>query len=126
MIPKLIISFEAAALIEGYRILAFANAGADTTVSHAAANTDAFAGVSDKMGAAVGGMCDVHRAGIGEVQLGGAVSAGDPLTADANGKAIVAAPAAATVVRIIGFADAPGVADDIISFLHAPGVINQG
>ena len=46
-------------------------------------------GISGRLGASVSGdRCDVTRAGLEEVQYGGTVAAGDPLTSDANGKAI--------------------------------------
>ena len=57
---------------------------------------------------------------LGDVQLGGAVSAGDPRTSDAEGKAIEATVAGQ---RSSGFAAAPGVEDDIIPYLCAPGVL---
>ena len=44
-------------------------------------------------GADAGGMADVHRSGLVSVRLGGTVTAGAPLTSDADGKAIVCAPA---------------------------------
>lgn len=124
MIPTFIRAYVAAAAIAGYRIVAFAAPGADSTITTAAANTDALLGVSDAMGADAGGMCDVHRGGLVSVQYGGPVNAGDPLTSDANGKAIVAVPAAGSTLRIIGYADAPGVADDIADVFFAPGLLH--
>lgn len=126
MIPTFTRSYEASAAVAGYRIVKFSDAASSSKVAHAAANTDPLMGVSDAMGADIGGMADVHRGGLVSVQLGGAVNAGDPLTSDANGKAIAAAAAVATTVRIIGYADAPGVADDIIDAFLAPGILHQG
>jgi hypothetical protein len=48
------------------------------------------------------------------------VAAGDALTSDANGKAIATTT---TGNRIIGFAELAGVANDIVTYLRAPGVI---
>ena len=57
---------------------------------------------------------------VPKVKLGGAVAAGDALTSDANGKAIATTT---TGNRIIGFAEIPGVLDDVITYLRAPGVL---
>ncbi|WP_299370436.1 capsid cement protein [uncultured Tateyamaria sp.] len=125
MIPTFIKSYTALAAVAGYRIVAFADAANDTTVQTAAANTDPVLGVSDRLGADAGQMLDVHRGGLLSVQLGGAVNAGDPLTSDADGKAIAAVAAAGTTVRIVGYADEPGIADDVVDFFFAPGILHQ-
>lgn len=123
MIPTFIRAYEAAAEIDGYVIVTYAAPAAGKTVTTATNGTAPLVGVSDAMGAPIGGMCDVHRAGLVSVRLGGAVSAGDPITADANGRGIEAAPASGDSVFIVGFADEPGVADDIIDVFCAPGTI---
>jgi len=120
MNPLLTKSYEAAEDIVGYRIIAFADPDAGTTVGLAGAATDPLVGTSGKYGAEAGEMVDVDKVGLGAVQLGGAVDAGDPLTSDASGKAIAATEAGQ---RIIGFAEAPGVANDIIDYAIAPGVL---
>lgn len=125
MIPTFIRAYEAAAEIEGRRIVAFSDPASSSKVTTASANTGPFAGVSDAMGAELGGMCDVHRGGLVHVTLGGPVQAGDPLTSDANGKAIKAVAAAGTTVHYIGFADEPGVADDVIDAFAAPGLLHE-
>lgn len=125
MIPFFTRAYEADTDIEGYRIVSFSDAASSKKVSHSAAGTDAHIGVSDAMGADAGGMCDVHRGGLVSVQLGGAVNAGDLLTADADGKAVAAAAVASTTIRIIGYADEPGVADDIIDAFLAPGILHE-
>lgn len=60
---------------------------------------------------------------IEDVIYGGNVTRGQPLTAGAGGKAVVAAPAAGANVYIIGFAEVSGVANDIGSVLIAPGIM---
>lgn len=125
MIPAFIRSYEAAATIEGRRIVAFSDPSNGSTITHAAANTSASLGVSDSMGAPAGGMCDVHRAGLIPVILGGTVEAGDLLTSDANAAAIKAVGVASTTIRTIGFADEPGVAGDTIMAFLAPGVLHE-
>lgn len=61
--------------------------------------------------------------GISRVIYGGNVAFGDPLTSDANGKAVAATPAAGVNNRIIGFAMCAGVANDIGFCRLAPGVM---
>ena len=57
------------------------------------------------------------------MEFGGTVARGAPVTADASGKAVAAAPAAGSNVRIIGFAEVSAVAGDIAPVLIAPGVM---
>lgn len=114
MIPLFIRAFEASAAIGGNRIVMFSDTAASSKVAVANSATAPAFGVSDAMGAALGEMCDVHLAGMASVVLGGVVTAGAPLMADANGAAIAATAAAASTRRVIGFATQPGVAGDII------------
>lgn len=118
MIPLLIKSLRAEADVLPYRIVAFSEVATNSMVSLAAAASDPLAGTTGKLGAKAGDLVDVVVIGEGEVQLGGTVTAGAPLTSNAAGKAIVATVAGQ---RIIGFAGAPGVADDIIPYTAAPG-----
>ncbi len=122
MTPSFIKSFPAGADVDGQRIVKFS--GTDNEVVAGAANTDALIGVSDTLGADAGDMLDVIQGGWGNVQAGGNLSAGDPITADANGKAVAAAPVASTVVRYVGFVMVDAVDGDIVPFLFAPGIIN--
>lgn len=125
MIPTFTRSYEAASDVAGNRLVSFADASNDSTVETASAATDPLLGVSDRLGADAGQMLDVHRGGLVQVQLGGTVSAGAPLTSDANGKAVAASATASTTVRIVGYADQPGVADDIIDVMWAPGLLHE-
>jgi len=121
MNPILTKSYKAGATVSPYRIVKF---GADDEhVVHAAAATDAMFGVSAELGADAEERVDVHVAGIAEVEYGGALSAGDLVTSDANGKAVAAAPAAGTNNRVIGIARVSGVAGDIGSVFLYPGQI---
>lgn len=92
-------------------------------VALATAATDALAGTTNQLAAAIGERVDVDMGGIPEVELGGTVAAGDPLTSDASGKAIKAVPAAGANVRIIGFADTDGGNGVVINYTFAPGVM---
>lgn len=114
--PLLDKTYTAAAAIEPYRLLKFSTS--DTTVTQAAAATDALIGVSGQVGAASGEALDVTLVGVGEVGLGGSVTRGNSLTADADGKAVVASAGNA----IIGKALKSGSAGDVIPILlHAAG-----
>jgi hypothetical protein len=112
----------ATGVIPPYRIVKpGANPG---EVALATAAADALIGTTGQLGAkAAGDRVDVDLASIPEVELGGTVAAGDPLTANADGKAIKAEPAAGANVRIIGFADTAGTAAAIINYIYAPGVM---
>lgn len=125
MNPTFTKAYEASAAIAGYRIVAFSDAASSAKIATAASETAPALGVSDAMGAPEGGMCDVHRAGLAPVQLGGTVTAGAPLMADEDGLAIVATAAASSTHRVIGYADAPGVAGDIISVWLAAGLLDR-
>jgi hypothetical protein len=102
----------AGAAISRYRFLKFS---ASDTVVHAAAATDAIVGVSDTAALAAGDRLDAHIGGgpLVLVEFGGAVVRGGPVTSDANGKAVAAAPAAGTNNRIGGFAMESQASGDI-------------
>ncbi len=92
-------------------------------VAQASAATDRLAGVTELGAAALGDVVDVARVGMDKVVAGGNVAAGDLLTSDANGKAIKAVGGAGQTVFVIGQAEEPGVANDIIHYTIAPSVI---
>lgn len=96
---------------------------ADQTCVVAAAATDLLIGTSDSLAKSTGEVVDVACGELGEVLLGGTVTRGQPLTSNASGQAVVAAPAAGSNVRIIGFADYSGVAGDVIPYLRSLGVM---
>ena len=54
------------------------------------------------------------------VEYGGAVSRDDPLTSDAQGRAIAAAPAVGANMHIIGYADVAGVSGDVVDVYIRP------
>jgi hypothetical protein len=124
-IPTFTRAYEASADVLGYRIVKFSDVSTSSKVATAAASTSPLIGVSDAQGASSGDMLDVHRAGLAPVQLGGSVSAGDPLTADEDGKAIKAVAADDTTIVIIGTAEQPGVEDDIIDAWLAAGTLTK-
>lgn len=125
MNPGFTKAYEASAAILGCRIVVFSDTAASSKIATAAAATTPTLGISDAMGAPLDGMCDVHRSGLVPVELGGTVTAGAPLMADADGRAITATALAATTRRVIGYADAPGVVGDIIPAWLAPSLLDR-
>lgn len=114
-------NFNAGAAVTKRRIIKF---GADDkTVVQAAAVGDAMFGVSTDVDTTTGEPTDVQVAGIALVQAGGAVTRGDPITSDANGKAVAAAPGAGVNNRVIGVAMQSAALDDLFDVLLAPGRI---
>lgn len=117
----LITNHDAGAAISAYRIVK--HGAADGAVVQASAITDLLIGICDRIGAASGGRAEIVRAGLAEVEYGGNVTRGQPLTSDSNGKAVYANPGAGTNAYIIGFAEVSGVDGDVGSVLIAPGRI---
>ena len=109
--------FKAGAAIAKARIVKFDSA--DDTVVQAAAATDALIGVAD-LGAESGGHVSVVMGGVAIVEYGGNVTRGAQLTADADGKAVAAAPATGANARIIGTAMVSGVSGDLGSVHLVP------
>ena len=121
MIRGLTRTYTAGAAVVRRRIVKFS---ADRTVVQGAASTDLLIGVSDQSAdTPSGGRVDVHRDGMPEVEAGGPIGRGQPLTSDAVGRAIVAAPASGVNVRIIGFAEVDAVLGDIIDVMLEPGYL---
>ena len=78
-------------------------------------------GVSSDIDTAVGERCSVLSIGcIADVEYGGNVTRGDPLTSDASGRAVTAAPAGGANSFIIGYAEVSGVLGDIGSAYIIP------
>lgn len=111
----------AEAAIAAHRIVKFG--AADGGYVQAAAASDSLVGVCEAVGPASGERVDVIKSGIADVEFGGAVTRGGPVTSDANGKAVAAAPAAGANARIIGFAEVTAADGDIAPVLIAPGVM---
>lgn len=125
MTTPLIKSYEASAAIAGRRIVAFSDAAASSKVATAATATAPAIGISGPMDAAVGEMCDVVLGGLAQLELGGTVTAGGPIMADAEGAGIAALPAASTTRRIVAYALEPGVSGDVIWVNVAPSLLDR-
>lgn len=109
--PTLNKNYTAEAAVKKHRIVKFG--AADGQVLHADSSTAKSIGVSMELDADAGDRVDVTRTGMPEVEYGGNVAAGDLLTSDAEGRAVVAGPAAGTNARIVGIAECSGVLGDI-------------
>lgn len=93
----------------------------DKTVILAAAATDKVIGVSVPLiTAATGAQADIVVAGECDVVAGGSISRGDPITSDANGAAVTAAPAAGVNNYVIGRAVEAASSGDIFAVLLQP------
>jgi len=95
----------------------------DDTLSQATASSEDLVGVFQHTTSAAAEEVRVMLDGISRVKLGGTVTRGGPITSDANGKGVAAAPGAGANANIIGRALAPGVADDVIPVLLSFGRI---
>ena len=117
MKPTFIKGYRAATDIAPFRFVAY---GPDDGTAIQSTNAaDAKLGVSDSLGAAEGQMADVIRQGIGEVEYAANVAAGDPLNADADGKAVVVAAGEPYAAR----AEHEGVAGTIGNIWLEAGVV---
>jgi hypothetical protein len=117
--PGLIKNYTAGGAIAAYRITRFS--AADTVVQAAGA-TEALTGVTMDVAPVSGERVDVVHDGIAIVEAGAAFAITALLTADAQGRAVAAAPAAGTNNRIIGMPlEAAVAAGDLIRVLVSPG-----
>lgn len=122
MTPLMRKNYGTEAVVGPFLIVKFG--AADLNVVPGAASTDKLIGTSGRMGAAVSGdRCEVTRAGLDKVIYGATVAAGDPLTSDATGRAVTAAPGAGVNASIVGFAEIAGVVGDEGLVFIAPGRI---
>ncbi len=119
--PTLTKNYTAEGAIAAHRIVKFG--AADGGVAQAAASADLVIGVNEALPVVAGERVDVIRAGIADVEFGGNVTRGQPVTADVDGKAVVAAPAAGVNAHIVGFAEVSAVAGDIAPVTLARGVM---
>ncbi|MCL2219325.1 MAG: hypothetical protein FWC23_05355 [Chitinispirillia bacterium] len=108
--------YRAAAEVSPNQIVAWAGGSVAGSVTPAMATTDKLVGVTGLVGAAEGGVADVHRIGIAEVRLGGTVALGDEITSDGSGFGVTLTGAGES----IGRAERAGVAGDIINVFLRP------
>ena len=111
-------SYRGAVAVAANLIVKYGSADGECTLATAA--TDALIGAADGLDKATGEMVDVHIGEIGEVRLGGSVTRGAALTANAASKAVATTT---TGNRLIGYAEQSGAADDVIRYRVAPGTL---
>ena len=119
-LPGMTRAYTAGAAVRKNRLVKFS---ADYTVIEATANTDLIIGVSDNVDVSSGDRVDVFKDGVIPVVLGATVTRGQPITSDANGAGVAAAPAAGVNNRIVGFAEISGVAGDIVDVTLSLGTV---
>lgn len=119
--PEQVKAYIAETAITAYRIVKMGSATGQVVMASAAG--DAIVGVADPSGqATVNARIDVWHDGIVEVEAGAAVSRGAPITSDATGRAVTAAPGAGTNNGMIGRTlTAAAAAGDIISVMVSIG-----
>lgn len=113
--------YVAEAAISAYRIVK--PGSTDDFAATGAAATDKLIGVVEGVAPALGERFTVVLFGLADVTYGGTVARGDPLTSDASGRAVTAAPAAGSNVRLIGFARQSGVVGDVAEIMVQPSVM---
>lgn len=120
-IPGITKAYKAEAALTKFRIVK--HGAADDQVVMGAAAADKLIGVTSELDTAIGDTADVVKTGLANVEYGGNVGRGDPLTSDASGRAVTAAPAAGANIRLIGYAEASGVLGDIGQVAIFPSVM---
>lgn len=114
-------AFNASGAINPYRIVRITSAD---NVEQAAAVSHTLIGVNSDLTIASGERVEIMTHGIAWVEAGAAIAVGLPVTSDASGRGVAAAPAAGVNNRIIGFAlEAAVAAGDQIRVLLSPGQI---
>lgn len=113
--PGLIKTYDASGAIPAYTVVKFT--ATDFQVAAAAAVGDALAGVTTEIAAADTERVDVIHDGIAYAYAGGTIAPGDPLTVNASGQVVKAAPAAGTNNNCIGRARQSGVVGDVIEII---------
>ncbi len=116
-------SFNAVGAINANSIVKAGANDYDVLQSAGATTADKSIGITTEVASASGERCDVILAGVADLKLGGTVARGDPITSDASGNGVTAAPGAGTNNRIVGFALISGVSGDIIPVFMSPGMV---
>lgn len=119
--PDFTVNYTADAAVPARTIVKWG--AADNSVAVAGAATDYLLGVSELGCTAANDRVDIIKEGIVNVIFGGTITRGQPVTSDASGHAVAAAPSAGSNVRIIGFAEISGVSGDIGLVYLAPGIM---
>lgn len=121
MNPVLIKSYTAGAAIAACRFVK--HGAADNAAIQATDASKAILGISEQIGVASGDMADVIKLGLAYLELGGAVTRGDVLIPDADGKGVAATVVAGTEQHAGAVAETSGVAGDLIPVQVIPGTV---
>jgi hypothetical protein len=113
-------SRRAAADVDAYRIVAYDDSEGEFQVANGQAAP--LMGITGSLGAVAGVMSDVIRSGPTELEYGGVVTFGDPLTADIAGRAVKAEPGQAYIARADETGDAGMIGRVFIERGHVPAV----
>lgn len=113
--PGLIKTYDASGAIPAYSVVKFTTT--DFQVAAASAVGDALAGITTEVAAVDGERCDVIHDGIAYALCGGTIAQGDPLTTNASGQVVKAAPATGVNNSCIGRARQSGVSGDVIEVI---------
>lgn len=111
-----------AATAIGGCLLAAYTANADEVALAVSANAP-IAGVVDTIDVPAGGNVDVQMTQLADVRFGAGVAPGDPVTADAQGRAVKAVKQVGAIVYVAGIAQRPQLEGDIGPVLLAPSQI---
>lgn len=115
-IQGLTVGYSTEGEVKGCRLVCHGEAAG--SVKQATAATDKLLGVSTRVTTNATEHTDVVRSGLALVTYGGTVKRGDPLTADAQGRAVKASSGNI----IIGFAEEDGDADEVGGVFLMPGM----
>lgn len=124
--PDFIRSFKATAALSEGHIVKFGTSTAPfegEIVAKATAATDIVIGVALRAQATAGLSVDVVMGGQCRVLLGGTVTKGARLVADASGTAVAISPGNTTVNYSVGFALEAGVSGEYVAIQVCPSVV---
>lgn len=121
MNPLLIKSYTAGAAINPSRFVK--HGAADGAAIQATDASAAILGISEQLAVASAGTVDVIKEGLAYLELGGAVTRGDVLIPDADGKGVTATVVAGTEQHAGAVAEVSGVAGDVIPVQVVAGTV---
>lgn len=121
--PTSVKTYIAGAAVTKRRIVKLGAADGAVVMSAGAASTEFHIGVSTEIDSASGEPCDVIRDGFADVEFGGTVVRGAPVTSDSTGRAVSASPSAGVNHRIIGFAEVSSLIGDVGTIFINPGLM---
>lgn len=110
------ISYPAGAAIEAFRLVKPGATGREV-VTATGGDVPIMGGLDNGRGVNAGQVADVNRGGLFDVEYGDVVPRGAPVTADAQGRAVVAQSGD----WFVGFADEAGAVGEVRPVFFSPG-----